>query len=180
MKNSIAIIPLTKDTIEVYIRVGKASYTQHYMHLWKNRDPSPYINNSFTLDVLHKEMEDDNIGSFIIQDEEQPVGILKIIKDCSVATFPKEEALLLEKIYILKQYSGKGIGKQIIHFVETYARKLGKRILWLDAMANSPALQFYLKNGFYKAHTIKHPSPEVKKKERLMYVMVKELTFDDL
>ncbi len=172
---AIKIQPLSATTFNAYIAVGKASYNQHYLHLWKNNDPTPYMESSFTTEVLNKEVKDTNTDLFIIHVEECPVGILKITKDSAIASFTPQEALLLDKIYILKEHSGKGVGKKVLDFVEDYARKLHKKILWLDTMKKGPALQFYLNQGFRKTTLKLLDFPNVKESEREMYIMVKEL-----
>jgi len=65
MVNSIKIKPLTKEKIEEYIRVGKRSYLQHYQDLWTDGDPSPYIKDSFTNEILEEELHDINSELFI-------------------------------------------------------------------------------------------------------------------
>ncbi|WP_411031408.1 GNAT family N-acetyltransferase [Spongiimicrobium sp. 3-5] len=175
MKHLITIAPLTKKTFCTYIDVGSRSYREHYLHLWKRQDPSPYIESSFTTEVLHKENMDDNIDHFIIQKANLPVGILKIIKNSAAGSYSSGEALLLEKIYLLKAYSGQGIGKIAFDFVFDYARELGKKALWLDVMATSPALKVYQKIGFKKIGAKELHFLNVKDEERKMFVLSKVL-----
>ena len=40
----INFIPVNEKNIDTYIEVGIKSYKEHYLHLWKNQDPSPFIN----------------------------------------------------------------------------------------------------------------------------------------
>lgn len=175
MNNSISIKQLTPDLYSTYIEVGTIAYNQHYLHLWKNNDSTPYIENSFTEVVLFKEEEDSNTELFVIFSNEIPTGILKFSKDKPIGDYSKKDALLLDKIYFLKEYSGKGLGKEVLDFVLNQARFLNKKIIWLDTMKNGPALKFYMKNGF-EIHSEKdHYSDLVIKEERPMYNMVKRL-----
>lgn len=167
--------PLTLETFQTYIQVGTTSYNQHYLHLWEDNDPTPYLESSFTHQVLEKEMKDKNTDLYIIFSGGVPVGILKIVKDSPVDNYTSEETILLEKIYVLKEYSGKGIGKKAMGFVEDYGRKLNKKVLWLDTMKKGPAMQFYLKNGF-EIHSEKLLGfHKVLEAEKPMYILIKSL-----
>ncbi len=169
----VAVVPLSESLYQTYIDVGTTAYNQHYLHLWEYNDPSPYIKTSFTHETLSKEYGDNNTALFVIHLKNTPVGILKITKNKALGNFTDDQALLLDKIYMLKEYAGHGLGSQIINFVGTTAKRLRKKIVWLDTMQKGPALQFYLKNGF-KIHsetTLKFPATI--EKERPMYVPYK-------
>ena len=173
--DSIKIEPIDRKTVETYIDIGTRSYKQHYLHLWENRDPSPYINESFTEEVLNDELHDRNIGLFIIYSDEAPVGILKIIIDQEVGDYSSKEALLLQKIYLLQEYSGKGIGSKALTYTENFARKQNKKVLWLDAMKKGPAVHFYLKKGFQVLKEVRHKSTKVLSEQSRMCIMTKKL-----
>lgn len=169
----IAVVPLSIGLYQTYINVGTKAYNQHYLHLWEHKDSSPYIASSFTYETLSTEYGDSNTDLFVIHVKNTPVGILKITKNKALGSFTDGQALLLDKIYILKEHAGRGIGSQVIDFVGTIAKRLRKKIVWLDTMQKGPALQFYLKNGF-KIHsetTLKFPT--TLKEERPMYLLYK-------
>lgn len=175
MNTSIAIKPLTIDTHDTFISVGIASYLQHYQHYWENNNSSGYIERNFTKKILQENSNDSNIACFIIYNHEVPIGLIKIKKDSAITSFTVKEAIELEKIYLLKEYSGKGIGKKALDFVVNYSRKLNKKVLWLDVMVTSPALQFYLNNGFKKTINKTLDFPNIKKEYQDMHIMVKKL-----
>lgn len=175
MVSSIKIKPLTKEKIDEYIEVGKKSYLQHYQHFWADGDPSPYINDSFTHKVLGDELQDINSELFIIYSDNVPVGILKLMLDESIGNYQKEESLLLQKIYLLKDSSGKGIGSEVLAFVENFAKERNKKIVWLDTMVKGKAISFYLKNGYQILSTKQLDYENIKDEKREMYIMTKKL-----
>lgn len=142
------MIPLTSELISTYNRVGTASYHQHYLHLWPNEDPSQYIESSFTPEVIDREIKDSNLQHFLIEQQDEIAGILKLIVDAPTYDFSRQEAIHLEKIYILEEHSGQGLGKKCINFVIDLAESKGKKVLWLDTMKKGRALNFYLNLGF--------------------------------
>ena len=173
--HTMEITPLTPEHFDNYIAVGRKAYDQHYAHMWENQDSSPYIESSFTRDVLLKESTDGATELFIIRYEKKPAGILKIVNQSAIEPYTAEDAMLLERIYILKKYTGKGIGKNVIDFTERRARTLRKKLIWLETMQNSPALHFYLAYGFEIHTETKSPYPTVHEAERPMYRLVKPL-----
>lgn len=175
MTNIIHFEPLTTATYQEYIEVGIKAYNQHYLHLWPNEDSTPYISNSFTLDVLKKEELDKNTLLYIIRQNRKAVGILKFTLNSKLKEFNEKEALYVDKIYIQNEYSGKGIGKKAIQFVLLRAQEVGKKIVWLDTMQKGPALNFYLKNGFEKHSENEVILPTIIEEEKHMYIMIKNL-----
>jgi len=175
MEKIISVRPLTNDYIDTYIEVGHKAYTQHYLHLWKNSDPTPYFEKSFTKPVLERDMDNFNVGLYIIYHKDLPVGILKLIYNAALHPYTDNAALLLQKIYILNEFSGVGIGKKVMDYVLNHAEKRNKKIVWLQSMAIGPALRFYLRNEFEIFKKCSHPSLQVLKSEREMLVLVKHL-----
>ncbi|MFS4467322.1 GNAT family N-acetyltransferase [Maribacter sp. 2210JD10-5] len=171
----IEIKPLVPEDYETYIKVGQKAYNEHYRHLWPNGDTRTYIETSFTTEVLLKEEKDKNTSLYIIYTDGEAVGILKIIHDSPLKNFNSSEALLLDKIYILRAYSGKGIGRKILDFVTDKALRLNKKIVWLDTMQKGLALHFYLKNGFKMYCDSLLPFENAIEKEKPMYILTKQL-----
>lgn len=175
MKNILHFEPLAAKKHDSYIAIGTQAYNQHYLHLWPNGDSTTYIQSSFTNNVLEKEAQDTNTNLFIIHQNKLPAGILKITLDKSLGTYSEKDALYVDKIYILKEHTSSGIGKKVLQFISLRAKELGKKIIWLDAMQNGPALNFYLKNGFEIHGETKIPFENAIEKEKPMYVMVKKI-----
>ncbi|MGI9545864.1 MAG: GNAT family N-acetyltransferase [Flavobacteriaceae bacterium] len=169
------MIPVSKDTISTYIEVGINSYCQHYLHLWPEKDPAPYIENSFTTEVVQQDLKNPNLRHFILSEDNEFVGILKIVVDAAIAQYTEKEAMLLEKIYLLAPYSGKGLGKLFLMNVMDLAVSYGKNILWLDTMKKGRALSFYLDFGFYIIGEKELEFPSALEDQKSMYLMVYEL-----
>lgn len=173
--NRLEMVSLTKPLLGTYVDIGTTAYKQHYRHLWQNGNCTPYISCNFAKEVLYKELQDLNTELFLIKNGSAMVGIAKLDLDASLGPFTEKEALLLDKIYLLKAHSGMGIGTKVLDFSESRARQLGKTILWLDTMKNGPALPFYLKNGFEIYDSTALPFSESIETERAMYISIKKL-----
>lgn len=174
-KGAVSIIPLRPEHFEPYIQVGTTSYYEHYLHLWKNRDPTYYIENAFRPDVVQKEWEDPEVSLYLIYLKNLPVGILKIILNKTIEWEQNINCLFLERIYILAAYTGKGIGQTALDFAETLAREKGQSQICLETMQKGPALDFYKKNGYAILGGKQLDFPGMVAAERPMYILGKAL-----
>lgn len=175
MQDTIQFEPLVPENYHHYIEIGTKSYNQHYKHLWPKGNTDTYIQNSFTLDVLLKEEKDYNTHLFMIKYNQVYVGILKITLNKPYGDLQKDDVLFLDKIYILKEHSGKGIGAKSILFLEEYGRKLSKKVIILESIQKGPAKDFYLTRNFNIVGSTSFPFKNVIESEKPMYVLMKTI-----
>ena len=175
MDDTIKFEVLQPSHYQTYIEIGIKAYNQHYRHLWPNGDTDTYIESSFTHQVLLNEEQDENTVLYLIKVNIEYIGILKITLHKELQTYNKLDALYLDKIYILKEFSGKGIGTKSLHFVENIAKKHLKKAIFLESMQKGPALQFYINNNFSIVGTTKVPFSNVIEEEKPMYLLKKDI-----
>lgn len=171
----ISLEPVTLSNLDIYLEVGKQSYCEHYLHLWENEDPTPYITHGLTKNVVNRELDDPNALNYLIQQDHTTVGILKLVKDCGIDEISPVDALKAEKIYFLKAYSGKGFGKQVLQFIEELARDLNKKYIWLDTMQKGKPILFYQKNGYVIKRASEVVLPNAVPSEKAMWILTKKL-----
>ncbi|NAY90342.1 hypothetical protein GTQ34_00285 [Muricauda sp. JGD-17] len=175
MENNVVLEIVRADTVDTYIRVGKKSYCEHYLHLWENEDPSPYLNSSFTHEVVSSELENPNVINFLVKANDVPTGIVKLIIDQPLDEHSAKDSLLAQKIYLLKSFSGMGIGQKVLRLIENYAIDLNKKLVWLDTMQKGKPLNFYLKNGFKINKESALTLPGAIPSEKPMWILTKQL-----
>ncbi len=56
--------------------------------------------------------------------------------------------LLLEEIHVINDARGRGLGKQLMEFVEGHARANDRRCIRLTVFRESPAVHFYTRLGY--------------------------------
>ena len=66
LDNTVTLVPVNHDNLTIYLTIGIKSYRENYLHLWENEDPTPYISNGFTSDVVERELQDPNVLNFPI------------------------------------------------------------------------------------------------------------------
>jgi GNAT superfamily N-acetyltransferase len=81
----------------------------------------------------------------------------------------------LEKIYLIRAYTGKGHGKIILGLVEAYARDVKKKSILLDTMKKGRALAFYKSFGFRVVGEKELPFQNALQEEKGMYLLYKAL-----
>ncbi|MBT8281405.1 MAG: hypothetical protein KJO16_07495, partial [Muriicola sp.] len=135
--------PLQAGTQELYCRVGERAYRDHYLHLWPDGDPSPYISTSFTLAILNGEIKDKNTLHYLVRLGAVCIGIVKLIKFHQMNNIPLQKPMYLEKIYLLSLYTGNGYGKEVLGEIESISHQGKMKTLWLATMKKGFPLKFY-------------------------------------
>jgi len=133
--------------IDTLIEVAHKTYKEHYQYLWKDKGEH-YIKTSYHPEAFKKEMQDKNVGLYLVTQESAIYGFLKLNFDASFNEYTAQEALELERIYLLKKAKSKGIGKAVMKAVDTIANNLNKKVIWLKTMDSSGVDTFYERCGY--------------------------------
>lgn len=129
--------------------IGVSSYSPHYAHLWKPGGEKWYLKHCFGDEILQCELSDDNIEYYIASAQQKNIGILKLVLHKPIPDSEIENALYLEKIYFVEEWTGKGAGRELIKFAMERAKELKRDCIWLMAMDTSEKpIAAYEKSGF--------------------------------
>lgn len=140
--------PVLVADVQKLSEVAIRAYSDHYLHLWHDAG-AWYIDRSFSPDVLRRELENPDARFYFVQQHGQPVGFLKLNLHQPSPCDPALNAMEVERIYLEKKVTGRGVGKAAMEFAVEQARQLKKQLVWLKAMDSSrDALAFYEKMGF--------------------------------
>jgi diamine N-acetyltransferase len=152
------------------------AYPKPYEYLWENGDTSWYVTKCFLPEVFLAELNGSNSAFYIIQDDKnEDLGFMKLNINAALQAKSAEDSLELERIYLLDNATGKGVGAAALQFVEKIALDLNKKYLWLKVMDSSEAVRFYQKNGFEICDTYRLDYERIKVELRGMFFMVKAL-----
>lgn len=173
--NDIQLQQLTPADAALLSKVAKEAYSDHYLHYWYDGG-AWYIDKSFAVKNLAAEIADENALLFLVYYSNATVGFIKLNIDAAFENWNKDEALELERIYLTKAASGKGIGSYLIHFTIEFAQQRNKKIVWLKVMDTSLApISFYQKHGFEICGSLHLDFPQMKEELRGMFIMKKNL-----
>jgi diamine N-acetyltransferase len=164
-------------------------YVQVYPYLWFD-DGSWYMETRYNATQLLTEIMAENTYYAFILDNDRAVGHLKLnLNDDSTSAQNNSygdsqtdmyhpltgNGLELERIYLLEETAGKGLGRKVLDEVFAMARSYQKDYVWLHAMDSSPALKFYEKYGFQICGETLLPFEKMKPQYRRMVKMWKQV-----
>ncbi len=104
-----------------------------------NRLGLEHWKNPYPIDAIRKNAAEREV--YLIYDDGNEVGTLQL--------YEENGKLVLAKLGVLPECSGKGIGSLALRFMEERAGRLGLNTLYLDVYDKSEhAVNFYLHHGF--------------------------------
>jgi len=141
--------------------LAREIYKEHYLHLWYPGGANWYMNEyAYALHKIEHELLDSNVEYYLALENDIPVGYMKLLLNASLPGYESNEALEVERIYLLKAITGKGTGRQLMRMAMEKAKALKKNIIFLKAMDSSAeAIQFYQKLGYSICGTLQLPLP---------------------
>jgi ribosomal protein S18 acetylase RimI-like enzyme len=161
------------DDIQLVESLGRETYRQHFAHIWSESGLVSYLESHFSKAALAAQFKTPYLRYYIPYVNDVAAGIFKVKISSQIPAAPFDRGLELEKIYLLQQFTGKGIGREIIQESEELARNEGQRFLWLDVLkSNERAKKLYENIGFTTVGEIVF-STDIQKID--MWIMRKDL-----
>lgn len=117
-----------------------------------------YIKNGFSLNKLESEINNPLSEFYFADIKDKTIGYLKINFGQSQTEIKDNHALEIERIYVLKEYYGKGVGQMLYEKAIALAKEKKLKYVWLGVWEqNSRAIRFYEKNGLiaFNKHVFK-------------------------
>lgn len=151
-------------------------YPQFYLYLWYDQGEW-YQRTRYNAEQLATELSDPASEYYWIYQQDAAVGYIKINRrgQPDETSGLSDNGMELERIYLLKEATGTGLGSQVMDWVADRASELGRDYVYLYTMDSSAAIPFYEKNGYEKAGTRQLPFERMKPEYRGMYLMIKRL-----
>jgi GNAT superfamily N-acetyltransferase len=150
-------------------------YPQFFLYLW-HEGGTWYQQEKYNASQLRSEIENPNSRYYFIFLDNEPVGYLKINLHATLPDFPSPNGLEVERIYLLQEMQGKGLGRQLMSFAIEQAQNLQKDHVFLYMMDSSLAsLKFYEAMGFVKFGRKVLAFPQMKEEFRGMYSLILNL-----
>lgn len=148
-----------ENDLDLLHEIALQSYNDTYQYLWKDGGTS-YLNTFYKKDIFKNELSATNIYYFLIYEDKNAIGYFKL-KESAIESYSADECMELDKLYLLKKYTGKGIGKTIMNYILSFSKEKNRSILWLKVMESSPARFVYEKSGFVPINKYDLTYPEI-------------------
>jgi ribosomal protein S18 acetylase RimI-like enzyme len=135
-------------------KIGKTTFAETFTEHNTKEDLDKYLEESFSNEKLSSELNNPYSSFYFAEIEDNVVGYLKINLGASQTELKDNEALEIERIYVLQAYHGKKIGQLLFNKAIEIAKEHKAQYVWLGVWEeNHRALQFYKKNGFVQFDT---------------------------
>jgi ribosomal protein S18 acetylase RimI-like enzyme len=147
--NTIEIRKATVSDLETIQKISIQTFIETFAAVNTPENIANYIKDSLNTDQLTDELNNANSQFYIAYSDTEVVGYLKInFGDAQTETI-NENALEVQRIYVLQTFHGKNIGQLLLDKVKKIAQTMDVDSIWLGVWEeNHRALQFYTKNGF--------------------------------
>jgi ribosomal protein S18 acetylase RimI-like enzyme len=110
-----------------------------------------YISTKFNEEQLKTELKNPYSKFYFAEIDERNVGYLKINFGSAQTEKNYKESMEIERIYVLSEYHGKGVGQSLLDYSIKIAKNNNVKYIWLGVWEkNKRAVRFYEKNGFVK------------------------------
>ena len=133
--------------------IGRQSFYEAFVSIFQNeKDLEVYLDHTYAIPHIEESIAKPNNVFFIAFDADKATGFAKMKLRSQHKTISSSRQTELQKIYVLKEYHGTGVGQALMNAVIQQSKETGTEDLWLDVhIVNAKAKKFYEKNGFQKA-----------------------------
>ena len=129
--------------------IGATTFYQTFIEKNNQEDITSYIKESFTTEVVQKEIENHNSTFYLAKDKDKVIGYLKLNIGDAQTEEGYDNTLEIQRIYILNDYKKKKIGKTLMEKSIQIAKDKNFDYIWLGVWSeNTPAIKFYESFGF--------------------------------
>lgn len=152
MKFELQIRRAELEDATVLALLGQVTFREAFGDVWNNPQVlKDYFLTTFSVGKLRSSLSKSTNAYWIATANELPVGYVKMKKNCPYEKLPDPHPAQLQKIYVLQDYIGYGIGAQLQNavFEEMHNEKI--HCLWLAVWdQNDKGIRFYERHGFQK------------------------------
>lgn len=121
-------------------------------------DLKAYLDQQLSIEQLNEEINHVHSAFFLAEENNKVIGYLKLNWNNAQTEMIDLAAFEIERIYVLKEYFGKGLGQFLMDAAMDIAKKMLPTNIWLGVWEkNARAIRFYEKNGFtiFSSHLFK-------------------------
>lgn len=152
------IIPILQSEVDTLAHLGRATFRESFEDQNNPEDFNTYLDSAFAKALLSQELLNSHCHYFFVKDGDKIIGYLKFNTGEAQNELKEVNGIELERIYLVKNEQGKGIGKTLLDFAENYAKQLDKNYIWLGVWEhNLDAIRLYERVGYQKFDTHIYP-----------------------
>jgi len=152
----ISIRACTLEDAYVLQKISRHTYKDTFASMNTEANMKAYLEEAYDLDKLKQELSNEESFFYFIYQDDKLSGYSKLNEGNAQTDIYDPISLEVERIYVLKDCQGKGIGRYLMNKAVEIASQRNKFYMWLGVWEkNKKALEFYKRSGFYRIGT--HP-----------------------
>ncbi|MBK6932991.1 MAG: GNAT family N-acetyltransferase [Saprospirales bacterium] len=146
---NIVIKKVTPDEIGLLQKIGRQTFFETFSADNSDENMKKYLEEGFSLEKLTTELMDKKALFYFAWIGKQVIGYLKLNFGTSQTELKDDQAVEIERIYVLKEFHGKKVGQVLYEKAIQIAKQANATYVWLGVWEkNQRAINFYKKNGF--------------------------------
>lgn len=154
MTDEIEIRKVELNEAEILQEIGIRTFYESFAEFNTKEDMEAYLSTSFRLAKVTDELKNEASEFYFALFEEEIIGYLKINFSEAQTELKANNALEIERIYVLKEFHGKKVGQILYEKAIQIAKKRNADYVWLGVWEKNPrAISFYKKNSFVEFDT---------------------------
>lgn len=135
-------------------KIGRETFAETFSEENTEENMTQYLLEKFSIENLTAELENKNSEFYFASLENTIIAYLKLNFRSAQTELKENNALEIERIYVLKSFHGKNVGQLLLQTAKNSARQKGLNFIWLGVWEkNLRAIHFYKKNGFAEFDT---------------------------
>lgn len=129
--------------------IGRQTFFETFSAGNSAENMEQYLRDGFSIEKLLEELTNPMTKFYFAEEDNQVIGYLKVNMGTAQTELQDNNALEIERIYVLKAYHGKQVGQLLYEKAIEIARSMQVHYVWLGVWEENPrAIRFYEKNGF--------------------------------
>lgn len=147
---------VTLKNIDALQKISIETFSDTFGTENSNEDLEKYLHSTYNKQRLIKENNDPHTNFQLISYKHELAGYIKLNENSAQTELKDDNALEVERIYILNTFQRLGLGHYLINYAINQAKIKQKDYIWLGVWEyNLDAIHFYEKQGFksFSEHT---------------------------
>jgi ribosomal protein S18 acetylase RimI-like enzyme len=147
--SEIVIKKITLDELDQLQKIGRQTFYETFASGNTEENMNNYLEEGFSVTQLTTELYDNNAAFYFATLNNNVIGYLKLNFSASQTELQDFKSLEIERIYVLKEFHGKGVGQLLFNKALEIAQQNKSTFIWLGVWEHNPrAIKFYAKNDF--------------------------------
>ena len=174
MEAAIEIREAISSDVDIISSLAKITFHETFGHYFRDpQDLLEYFDRTFSVEKFTSSFAKENNVFWLALFDGVPVGYAKLKLNSNSEFVHQDPSAQLQKIYVLKNYLSKGVGKYLQNIMLDKARERGSKSIWLSVLnENTRAIRFYEKHLFSK---VGEHGFDIGKESFQFHVMAKKL-----